>query len=361
MGRSRLLLGTRKGLFTLDRGASGWDVSSKEFLGVGVSYAAADARTGVYWACLDHGHWGVKLHRSTDEGASWPEVDAPAYPVDAEVSDGTPAALSYLWVIQPGDPADLNRLYAGTEPGGLFVSGDGGTSWDLNEPLWEHPSRKTEWFGAGRDHPGIHSVIVDPRDPSHVYVGVSVAGVFETRDGGETWAPRNVGVESEFLPDPTSDVGADPHLLVACPSNPDVMWQQNHCGIYRSEDGAATWSEVSEGGGPASFGFAIAVDRENADTAWVVPAIADEQRVAVDGALCVSRTDDGGSTWTAFRDGLPQGECYDVTFRHGLDVSGDQVAFGTTTGNLFLSDDRGESWECVGNHLPPIYSVRFVG
>ncbi|MBT3267696.1 exo-alpha-sialidase [Candidatus Poribacteria bacterium] len=360
MDGSRLLVGTRKGLFVVDHDGSGWRASAPAFLGDGLSYAAADPRTGAYWACLDHGHWGVKLHRSEDRGASWDELDVPAYPDGAKVADGSDATLTYLWTIAPAGSGEPGRLYAGTEPGGLFVSDDGGASWTLNEPLWNDPTRLTQWFGAGRDHPGVHSVVVDPRDPDHVLVGVSVAGVFETTDGGENWTPRNVGISSEYLPDPTSEVGADPHLLVACPSSPDTLWQQNHCGIYRSVDGAATWHEVSESDGPASFGFAIAVDAQDADTAWVVPAISDEQRVAVDGALCVSRTEDGGATWTAFREGLPQRECFDVTFRHALDVSGDAVAFGTTTGNLYASADRGESWECVGNHLPPINSVRFA-
>jgi photosystem II stability/assembly factor-like uncharacterized protein len=155
------------------------------------------------------------------------------------------------------------------------------------------------------------------------------------------------------------EVGQDPHLIAACRSNPDMLWQQNHCGIYRSTDGGATWSYVSQSNGPAHFGFPIAVDETNGDVAWVVPAHSDERRMAIDGALCVCRTDDGGATWTAFRNGLPQQYCYDVAFRHALDINGDTLAFGTTSGNLFVSDDRGESWQCVGNYFPPIYSVRF--
>ena len=143
------------------------------------------------------------------------------------------------------------------------------------------------------------------------------------------------------------------------PSNPDVLWQQNHCGIFRSTDGAQTWKNISQPDVPAFFGFAIALDAQDEKTAWVVPAMSDQYRVTVDRALCVSRTEDGGETWTALRKGLPQDHCYDLTYRHALDISGDRLAFGTTTGNLYVSDDRGDSWKCISHHLPPIYSVRF--
>jgi photosystem II stability/assembly factor-like uncharacterized protein len=137
------------------------------------------------------------------------------------------------------------------------------------------------------------------------------------------------------------------------------LWQQNHCGVFVSRDGARTWEDVSQEDGPVTFGFAVAVAADDPEMAWVVPAISDEKRMAVDGALCVARTDDGGRTWTTFRQGLPQRNCYDVTFRQGLDVRGDRLVFGTTSGNLFLSHDRGESWQAIGNYFPPIYSVRF--
>lgn len=355
-----LILGTRKGLFILQPGADKWEVTREAFPGIPVSYAAADPRMGVLWACVGHGHWGPKLHRSHDGGVTWEEVPAPEYPEGTEVRAGQPAALSYLWVVAPGGADQPNRLYVGTEPGGLFRSDDGGETFHLVQGLWRHPSRQEQWFGGGRDYPGVHSVFVDPRDSRRILVGISVAGVFETTDDGETWEPRNRGLNAPYLPDPHTEVGHDPHLLVASPANPDVLWQQNHSGIFRSTDGGQNWEDVSQADGPASFGFPIAVDAEDPETAWVVPAVSDEKRVAIEGALCVCRTEDGGQTWTELRAGLPQQNCYDVVYRHALDVNGGQLAFGSTTGNAFASDDRGESWYAIGHHFPPIYSVRFA-
>ena len=353
-----MLLGTRKGVFTLRRSGSTWDVENVALHGIPVPYADLDPRTGTLWATVDHGHWGHKLHRSDDRGATWPETAAPKYPEGAEIKPDVPASCRYLWVFAPGHASQPGRLYIGTEPGGLFVSDDDGETWSLNEPLWNVPERPEHWFGGGRDHAGIHSVVVDPRDADHIFIGISCAGVYETTDGGASWTIRNEGLRADYLPDPNAKVGQDPHLVVACEANPDAMWQQHHCGIWRTTDGARSWQEVTEADGPARFGFAVAVHETNADRAWVVPAISDEVRIAVDGALCVSRTDDGGATWTAFRNGLPQAHAYDITFRHALANAGDTLAFGTTTGNLYVSDDAGETWSAAAHNLPPIYSVR---
>ena len=354
------MLGTRKGLITYQRAGSGWKLVNTNFLGIPVSLTHVDSRSGVWWACLDHGHWGQKLHKSHDQGKNWEEVEAPKFQEGIEIKDGEAAAVRYLWAFAEGGDGKENTLYIGTEPGGLFESHDGGASFSLVESLWNHPSRKDNWFGGGRDYAGIHSIVVDPRDSDHIYIGVSVAGVFETTDGGASWDVCNQGLRADFLPDPFAEVGHDPHLLVACPSQPDVMWQQNHCGIFRSIDGAKSWKDVTQPGGPAKFGFAVAVSEDNADQAWVVPAISDEIRVAVDNALCVCRTDDGGASWKDFRQGLPQQDCYDIVFRHALVVTGNTIAFGTTTGNLFLSNDLGETWECLNTTLPMVYSVAFV-
>jgi photosystem II stability/assembly factor-like uncharacterized protein len=358
--KNTLMLGTRKGLITYERGTTGWKLKDTSFLGIPVSLTHVDSRSATWWACLDHGHWGRKLHRSKDRGNSWEEVAAPKYPEGAEVKSGVAAAVRYLWAFAEGGSDKEQTLYVGTEPGGLFESTNGGESFSLVESLWNHPSRIDHWFGGGRDHPGIHSIVVDPRNSDHIYIGISCAGVFETWDRGKTWSVKNQGLRADYLPDPQAEVGHDPHLLVACHSQPDVLWQQNHCGIFRSTDGANTWNDITDPEGPAKFGFAIAVAEDNPDRAWVVPAISDEVRVAVDGAMCVCRTDDGGQSWTDFRAGLPQTDCYDIVFRHALDVQGDTLSFGTTTGNLFLSNDRGEHWDCLNSTLPMIYSVAFV-
>lgn len=359
MDNQTLILGTHKGLLVLEDCGGDWRIRHQAHNAIPVSHATIDPRTGTMWACLDHGHYGRKLHRSHDGGATWQEVPAPKYPEGVEREPGVPATCSYLWLIQPGSADQPQRLYIGTEPGGLFQSDDGGDTWEFVESLWNHPSREKWWFGGGRDFPGLCSIIVDPHDSNHITVGISVGGVFETTDGGKTWHGRNKGLSANYLPSPDSEYGHDPHFVVTSPSNPDVLWQQNHCGVFRSTDGGQTWTDISQPGGPVYFGFAIVTDAQDENVAWVVPAHSDEYRVAIDGALCVCRTDDGGKTWTAFREGLPQSGSYDVVYRNALDIRGDRLAFGTTTGNVFLSEDRGESWRCLGNYFPPILSVRF--
>jgi len=355
-----LLLGTRKGLIAYRFSNGNWTAENISFEGIPVSIAFADERTGTWWACLDHGHWGVKLHRSSDRGRTWEELAAPAYPEGSEVKEGVPATTRYIWAMAHGGKQFPSRLWLGTDPGGLFLSEDGGNNFRLVESLWNHPTRKEGWFGGGRDQPGIHSILVDPREENRVHIGISCAGVFETNDAGNTWEIRNKGLTADFLPDPGAETGYDPHIVVAAPSNPDILWQQNHCGIFRSDDGAKNWTNISQPGGPAYFGFAIAVAEDNPAQAWVAPANSDMTRTAVNHSLCICRTDDGGKTWTEQKNGLPQETCFDIVYRHALASSGDAVVFGTTTGNLFYSPDRGDSWQVLNNYLPMVYSVQFT-
>ena len=361
--QSKLLVGTRKGLLIMSRnGSSDWQVESAHFEAIPVVYAFRDQRTDTIWVSLDLGHWGGKLHRSRDGGANWEEVEAPRYPEGATCPPdfSVPAKTNYIWLIEPGGADEPNRLYVGTDPGGLFVSDDGGDSFHLVETLWNHPSN-THWFGAGRDHPGTVAIVVDPRDSRHLTIGISVGGVYVSADGGETWAARNRGLFADYLPDPHNEHGHDPHIILASPSNPDVLWQQNHCGIYRSENGGRQWQDIcDQKGGPAGFGFALAVDEADENVAWVAPAVSAEYRVPVDRALVISRTEDGGQTWQDLRSGLPQQNAYDLVFRHALDKTGDTLAFGTTAGNFYVSDDRGDNWRCLTNNLAVIYSVRFM-
>ena len=362
--KDNLILGTRKGLLILQRDGRNWRIQHETFPGIPISYTMQDPRSGVIWACADHGHWGQKLYRSRDGGANFTEIPAPQYPADAVFydvwADGAekPATLTYLWTIVPGGADQPQTLYIGTEPGGLFRSDDGGDSWLLVEGLWDHPSRPKNWFGGGRDQAGLCSLVVDPRNSNRLIAGISVGGVYESLDGGETWEGRNNGLIADYLPDPQAEYGHDPHCVVAAPSNPDVLWQQNHCGVFRSEDNGRHWKNVSQG--PVKFGFPIVVDGNDPNTAWVVPGISDEARMAIDGALFVGRTEDGGQTWQHLREGLPQQNCYDITFRHALDLDGNQLIFGTTSGNLFYSSNRGDTWGCLGNYFPPIYSARFA-
>lgn len=285
--KTTLLVATRKGLvvYRFKRGI--WKMENVHFNGIPVSIAYADDRNGTWWACLDHGHWGVKLHRSTNRGQNWEETGAPAYPEGCMTKENVPAITKYLWAMQHGGITKPDRLWIGTEPGGLFLSEDQGDSFQLNEALWNHPSRENFWFGGGRDHPGIHSIVVDPANNDHLYVGISCAGVFETFDSGQSWTVRNKGLKADFLPDSSIEVGHDPHILIPAPTDFNVLWQQNHCGIFRSVNAGKSWDDISQKKGPAYFGFALAVSDDNAEQAWVAPALSDTYRVAIDHSLCI--------------------------------------------------------------------------
>ena len=383
---SRILVGTRKGTFFVEKSGGRWTPRLAAHAGMGVNFVARDPSTKTLWAALGHGHWGAKLSRSTDDGATWQDATQIKYPEGAKylappdpTEDGVgpgeatlrDATLLKLWVIAFGAPG---TIHVGTIPGGLFTSHDGGEKFELNRPLWNHESRGgdhfegkggkvTHWYGTpaaeGEFAPGIHSIAVDPRDPNRYMVAVSTAGVLETVDGGKTWRGRNKGMLNDYLPDPAAEWGHDPHFVALCPGNPDHVWQQNHSGVFYSADGAATWQRVSQPEQGVHFGFPVCADDRDGKTAWLVPGKADMQRTTIDGALFVARTEDGGKTWRQLREGLPQENAYDVVYRHALGNAGDSLAFGSTTGNLYVSENRGDSWRAVANNLPPIYSVRF--
>ncbi len=365
----RIFVATRKGLFTIAKSGARWRVAGASFLGDNVSMALPDPRDGHLYAGLDHGHFGAKIQRSKDGGASWEECATPTYPeppADWESKkpmEGRPAPwkLVKIWAIEGAGADRPGALWCGTIPGGLFFSSDRGSSWSLVRPLWDHPLR-TEWFGGGAEWPGIHSVCVDPRDSRRVTVGVSCGGAWQTNDGGDSWNCRAEGMRAEFLPPHLAGYGnaQDPHRIVQCPAAPETMWCQHHNGVFRTVDGAKSWTEILRAG-PSVFGFAVAVHPRDPDTAWFVPAVKDEKRYPVDGKVCVSRTRDGGKTFDVLRAGLPQDHAYDLVFRHGLDIdsTGACLAFGSTTGSLWLSEDQGDHWQTVSEHLPPIYAVRW--
>jgi len=262
-----------------------------------------------------------------------------------------------LWSLE----SDGQRLWAGTIPGGLFTSEDRGRSWQLVQGLWNRPER-LDWGGGGYDYAGIDSIAIDPKDPQRVTVAVSTGGAWQTRDGGGSWAICAQGMYAEYMPPERKfeQNAQDVHRLVLCAAQPDVMWAQHHNGVFRSTDGARTWHDVAAIK-PSKFGFAVAVHPKDPDTAWFVPAVKDERRVPVDAKLVVARTRDGGKSFQVLRKGLPQKHAYDLVYRHCLDVdrTGKRLAFGSTTGNLWLSANQGDSWRCLSNHLPPIHCVRF--
>ncbi|GFE89937.1 sialidase family protein [Steroidobacter agaridevorans] len=391
MSGKTVWVATRKGTFKIEKSGGRWRAALVGHAGIGVNYVARDPNTKRLWALLGHGHWGAKLSISDDDGATWRDNPAQVkYPEGAryigqdmyedaasEVGVGWKttvrnATLLKLWVIAFGNDG---ALWIGTIPGGLFESRDGGTSFELNRPLWNHESRggdlfagegtgETQWFGTpasegGEFAPGIHSIAIDPRSPQRLLIAVSTAGVLETSDGGHTWRSRNKGMTMDHNPDPEAEWGHDPHLIELCQSAPDHVWQQNHAGVFFSDNGAQQWRKVSAPGEGVHFGFPVTVDAHDGKVAWLVPGRSDAQRMTIDGGLFVARTDDGGASWRQLRNGLPQEAAYDVVYRHALDNREDAVAFGSTTGNLYLSEDRGESWAVVSHNLPPIYAVRF--
>lgn len=352
----QLLVGSSKGLIVFERQAGTWRIIGTQFLGLPVSLIFTDPRDGTWWVGVAHRHWGQKLHRSRDRGHSWEDIPAPRFPAGAMFRADQPAKLRKIWCMQAGTPQQPSRLYLGVEPAALFVSEDSGDTWYLEEHLWQHPSRTdpNQWFGAGRDLPFLHSIVVDPRDADHLYVAVSCAGVFESRDGAASWQPRNRGLIAAYLPKSDVEIGHDPHLLLACEARPEVMWQQNHCGVFRSTDGGKQWHLVNQPELHVDYGFALAIDATDPERAWVIPVHSDEMRITPGLAQYVAHSHDGGASWQAQRTGLPQQHAFDIVLRHAFVRQQQVMAFGTNAGNLYLSENDGQSWCTLSQTLPRV-------
>ncbi len=361
----KLLIATRKGLFTATINARGFSVAGPDFAGVPVSMVLADPRDGSRYAALDHGHFGTKLHRH--DGKRWREVAVPVYPQLPKMrgkrgqKKDADHSLRLIWSLEI-DPRAPGALWCGTIPGGLFHSADAGSSWQLVDGLWNVKARK-KWNGGGYDMPGIHSICVDPRDPACVTVGVSSGGVWRTADGGRRWRNVATGMRAAYMPkklqfDPDIQ---DPHRLAMCAADPDRIWCQHHNGIFRTQTPGKPWREI-KAKAPSRFGFACAVHPRDPRTAWFVPAVKDECRMAVDGKLVVLRTTDAGRSFTELRRGLPQRHAYDLVYRHGLEVAADgkTLAMGSTSGRVWASPDGGDRWRELPANLPPVYAVRWI-
>jgi photosystem II stability/assembly factor-like uncharacterized protein len=351
-------LSTRKGLFTFTGQGTSWQISDTAFLGDPVSFTFHDKRDDTLYAALNLGHFGVKLRRRDAGSEEWQEIAVPEYP---KADDGKGDSLVQIWSMAGGGLDRPNRLWAGTIPGGLFLSEDRGQSWQLVESLWQRPERE-KWFGGGYDQAGIHSILVDPDNSDRLVIGISCGGVWITNDACKTWEPQGQGMRSAYMPPEQAHdpVTQDPHLIVQCAADPNRMYIQHHNGIFRSDDRGANWTEI-EDVEPSVFGFTVAVHPKQPDTAWFVPAIWDEFRFPVDAKLVVNRTDDAGKSFTHQREGLPQEHSYDLVYRHALDVctQGDHLVFGTTTGNLWVSDNGGNAWHLLSHTMPAVYAVVF--
>ncbi|MDR6289810.1 MULTISPECIES: WD40/YVTN/BNR-like repeat-containing protein [Inquilinus] len=347
-----VLVGTKKGAFVAESDAvrRSWRLRGPFCETWPMNHVVADPATGTIYGGGGNEWFGPAVWKSTDLGESWTHSsDGLSYPAGEE-------PIKAVWSLAAGDGC----LYAGVQPAGLFRSDDGGQSWTHVEGLQQHPSRP-EWNpgGAGLI---LHSLVPHPRDPGQIWVGISAAGVFHTGDGGKTWETRNRGTRADFMPEDQRypEFGQCVHCLVMAPGQPDRLYQQNHCGMYRSDDGGRRWNSI-EAGLPSSFGFPAAAHPRDADTLFLLPLNGDTKgRFVPDGRAAVWRTRDGGAHWQALRQGLPQENAYFGVLRQAmatdrLDPVG--VYFGTSGGALFASADEGENWDCVAQHLPTILSV----
>ena len=349
------LLSTRKGLIILKKSGAGWKIQKSHFDGVKVSYAAYEPFHKQIWVGMNHGHWGPKLHVSRDKGKTFTEVPAPKFP---EAKNKEKAeALKDFWALASDSKG---RIYLGVEPAALFHSDDQGKTWTFCDGL-ANAKGKDKWFSGGTDGSCVHSLMIDPDDDKHILIGISVAGCLETYDGGKHWEYINKGMQANFLPEPEAEVGQDPHMVVMAPSDPKTLWQQNHCGIFKSQDMGRNWTNLSKAKGlKASFGWGIAVDEKDPNIAYTVPATSDETRVPVGKRLFVQATKDGGKSWKVLSKGLPKCVSYDIVYRHALALKDKNLMFGSTTGNLYFSSNKGGSWKRLDANLPPIYAVKFV-
>ncbi len=351
-----LFIGTRKGLFIAvsDRERRGWQVEGPYLAGYEIYHAVPDVRSpGTTYAAAHHPVWGVHIHRSRDGGRTWevlPEV--PHHTGE----DGD--SLRAIWYIAPGHASQPDVLFAGIEPAGLFVSRDEAATWQPIDALNDHPTRET-WQPA-RGGLILHSIYVDPRSATRIFVAVSAGGVYRSVDGGASWEPTNSGVRADYLPNRMPSSGHCEHRLIMHPSQPDRLYRQSHTGTYRTDDGGDNWREITKGL-PSDFGYAVASDVHDPDTVYVIPEESSHMRTTVGGAITVYRSGDAGETWEPLTRGLPQANAYVTVLREAIDTDSLESCgayFGTSSGHLFASRDRGDSWELIAGYLPKILSVK---
>jgi photosystem II stability/assembly factor-like uncharacterized protein len=364
-----VLVGTRKGLFVLtgDTGRKTWRLSPPHFLGHIVHHAVLDPRDGrTLVLAARAGPLGPPAFRSTDRGRTWQEASRP--PAFPKVREGeTGLVVAHVFWLTPGHAAEPGVWYAGTSPQGLFRSADGGDTWQGIDGFNANPLR-TAWVGGLQEAPPdgatLHSINVDPRDPRHLYIGMSAGGAFESTDGGARWHPLNGGCAADFLPDPDPEYGHDVHCLRLAPSAPDVLYQQNHCGIYRMQRPGDRWTRIGEKmpKSVGDIGFPMVVHPRDPRTVWVFPMDGSTvwPRTSVGGKPAVYGTRNAGASWQKLAQGMPAKDAWWTVKRQAMCAdSRDPLGLylGTTSGEVWASADEGKRWRCIARHLPHVYSV----
>ncbi len=364
-----VLVATRKGawLYRGDSSRKSWRADGPHFLGHIVNHVVLDPRDGrTLLAAAKTGHLGPTVFRSTDFGKTWKEAARPpAFPKAREGEKGR--VVDHTFWLTTGHKSEPDAWYAGTSPHGLFRSEDGGVSWDPLSGLNDNPQYR-DWMGGPQDGtpdgPKLHSVIVDPRNAAHLYLGMSSGGVHESMDGGRNWVPLVDGMEVVENLDPANIQFHDPHCVQLCPSDPDRLYQQNHCGIYRIDRPAKTWVRVGRKmpRQVGDIGFPITVHPRDADTAWVFPMDGTSAwpRTSPGGVPCAYVTRDGGKSWQRLDSGLPKNQGWWTVKRQAMAADArDPVGlyFGTTSGELWMSGNEGKKWSAIAQHLPEIYAV----
>jgi BNR/Asp-box repeat protein len=373
-----VFVGTKKGgfIFSSDAKRRKWQVSDIHFKSWNVMHMRMDPRDQRLHTAVDHFVYGPTTHYSDDFGKTWtqarqvPAITRPsasgrpsstveeAFRSEAgETVKDKPEKMIKVWNITPGRVSEPNVLYAGAQPASLFVSRDRGETWTMNENLYDHPQRGQWNPGAG----GLclHTILLDPANPKRMYIAVSAAGCYRSDDGGATWSPYNKNVHACFMPNEFPEFGQCVHKMAMHPSNPSVIYQQNHCGVYRSDNYGGDWTDIGEGKLPAKFGFPIAVHPTDPKTIYVVLEESDEYRMSVDGKFSVWRSRDAGGSWERLTRGLPE-KAHLVVLREAMATDTFEEAgiyAGSDTGQLFYSRDSGDSWELMADFLPPIQSV----
>ena len=365
MSGVRVLAGTRKGafIFTSTERRKRWKVSGPHFPGWEIYHlAASPADPDRLYASQSSGWFGQIIQRSDDGGKTWATAgNTFAYDGDPGTHqwyDGSPHPWEFkrVWHLEPS-PDDPDTVYAGVEDAAIFKTTDGGHTWQELPALRGHGTGSQWTPGAGGM--GLHTILLDPGAPASIVVAISAAGAFRTDDGGATWRPINRGLKSEYIPDADAEVGHCVHRIARHPSRPEVLFMQKHWDVMRTDDGGDSWREVS-GNLPTDFGFTIGVHAHEPDTVYVVPIKSDSEHYPLDGRLRVYRSRTGGHEWEALSNGLPQRNCYVNVLREAMAVDALEscgVYFGTTGGQVYVSDDSGDHWSAIARDLPAVLSI----